>query len=211
MSTFRETAKEVKTLLNELRADSRAKFVSGVYRMHKGIVDVFYSGEGGLNRRTGAAAKSWHVVVNRQEESISASINSSGVPYADFSNVRNITPKNGKWLAIPVGPALTSAGVARYPKGPWQAKNSLTVGHAKRKGHILNSDPLFFLKKGGDTAFLIAKKGVTGIGITKQNRILFILKKKVAIPAYTKGLMPYVDGATDRMMDTMLSFGSKQS
>ena len=213
MSEFRKIAKELQQELNAARKAARQRFVYNVAGLHKGIVQKFYSAAPGasvgLARRTGAAAKSWAYAIAQSGDVIVGTVYSAGVPYADMSEAKTITPKRAKWLAIPVGPALTRNGVPRYPDGPEQASQALRMPPRKQSFRraaktraITNSrysknegqrDPLRFYKKSADTAFLIAKDGVTGTGITKKNRILFVLKKKVVRPARTAGLMPFVD------------------
>jgi len=220
MSTFREVAEEIKKGLNDLRNEARKSFISGVYGLHKGIINKFYSSNEssneGVRRRTGTAAKSWKVEVSRNSDSISASVSSAGAPYADFSSTRTIKPNKSKWLTIPVGPALTSTGAARYPKGARQADNALTAAPKTMRNQTShrgrNPDGhgnLVFVKKNDTTAYLFAKKGVTGIGITKTNRLMFVLKRRVKIAPYTAGLMPFVDRRADQIVNTLLSFGSK--
>lgn len=210
MNDFRKASEEIFKGLNEIRNNSRKSFVSGVYNIHRYIITKFYSNlAGGLKRRSGDASKSWQVKVTSTNDSISGEVFSAGVAYADFSNKKTITPKTSKWLTIPVGPALTKAGAPRYAGGARQADSQLSGAPKTMRNQRSNRSNLFFLKKDDSTAFLIAKKGVTGIGITKTNRILFILKKKVEIPAYTEGLMPFVEKRGDEIFKDMTDMWSR--
>lgn len=206
MSTFKEVAKELDKDMKAIHEESRKRFVFSAYSLHRGIIDKFYTAAPGssvgLARRTGNAARSWQVEIDRKVESITASVFSAGVPYADMSRQKTITPKTAKWLTIPVGPALTKAGAPRYPGGPKQAASALRMPPIKqsfRKKKSGSRDPLRFYKKSESLAFLIAKDGVTGTGLTKNNRIMFVLKKSVTIPARTAGLMPFVDKRVQRL------------
>ena len=223
MSDFRQIAKELEKELQAARKAARQRFVYNVAGLHKGIVQKFYTAAPGasvgLARRTGAAAKSWAYAVAQSGDTIVGTVYSAGVSYANMSTAKTITPKKAKWLAIPVGPALTRAGVPRYPDGPNQAAQALRMPPKKQpfrrsaKARAITNprysknegqrDPLRFYKKSADTAFLIAKDGVTGTGITKKNRILFVLKKKVIRPARTAGLMPFVDKRVEQTIKSM--------
>lgn len=223
MSDFKRITKELEQELKAARKAARQRFVYNVAGLHKGIVQKFYSSAPGasvgLARRTGAAAKSWAYAVAQSGDVIVGTVYSAGVPYANMSVSKTITPKRAKWLAIPVGPALTRSGVPRYPDGPEQAAQALRMPprkqafrkaakaraianprHSKNEGQ---RDPLRFYKKSADLAFLIAKDGVTGTGITKRDRILFVLKKKVVRPARTAGLMPFVDQRVAQTVKSM--------
>ena len=223
MSDFRQIAKELEKELQAARKAARQRFVYNVAGLHKGIIQKFYTAAPGasigLARRTGAAAKSWAYAVAQSGDTIVGTVYSAGVPYANMSVAKTITPKRAKWLAIPVGPALTRAGVPRYPDGPNQAAQALRMPPKKQPFRISakaraitnprysknegQRDPLRFYKKSADTAFLIAKDGVTGTGITKKDRILFVLKKKVIRPARTAGLMPFVDKRVEQTIKSM--------
>ena len=223
MSNFKQIAKELQQELRSARKIARQRFVYNVAGLQKGIIQKFYTAAPGssvgLARRTGAAAKSWAYAIAQQGDVVVGTVYSAGVPYADMSEAKTITPKRAKWLAIPVGPALTRVGVPRYPDGPEQASQALRMPPRKqsfrrtgRARAITNPrysknegqrDPLRFYKKNADTAFLIAKDGVTGTGITKKNRILFVLKKKVIRPARTAGLMPFVDKRVAQTIKSM--------
>ena len=80
------------------------------------IQEKFYSGKSAnsLGTRSGQARRGWTVITN-SEGNVTSIVNA--VTYADQSKEKVIKPKNSKYLAIPVGPALTPAGVARF-SGP---------------------------------------------------------------------------------------------
>ncbi len=212
MSTYKQVKLEIMKEIKAQQAMMKETMRKEGYNMQKQIIKGFYSATSGsvygLARRTGAAAKSWQVVVNRGDK-FSVSVFSAGVPYADMSEEKTIVPKEKKWLAIPVGAALTARGAPRYPNGPRQAAMNLTmrpVQHGFRKQNPKGRDPLRFYKKDSNTAFLIAKDGVRGTGLNKKNRILFVLKKKVKRPAKTKLLMPWVDRRLDSMFEKIAGF-----
>ena len=126
------------------------------------IVKTYYSGGSGLNRRTGAAARGWQV--KKSDKNSVAIVNH--VPYADHSKKRTIKPKKGKYLAIPVGAALTSAGVSRFEGPKDNALPDLTLLPSKKGGFVLISE--------------------------EKNEIYFVLKKKVVLPARTAGMDGFV-------------------
>lgn len=136
MSDFRQIAKELEKELQAARKAARQRFVYNVAGLHKGIVQKFYTAAPGasvgLARRTGAAAKSWAYAVAQSGDTIVGTVYSAGVPYANMSVAKTITPKRAKWLAIPVGPALTRNGVPRYPDGPNQAAQALRMPPKKQ-------------------------------------------------------------------------------
>lgn len=129
----------------------------------------FYSGKrpDSLGRRTGEAARGWRVKENSKSVTIL-----NNVKHADHSEKRTIKPTKGQYLAIPVGPALTRAGVSRY-KGPRDsALPKLSVAPSKKS----------------DTLLLFDKNSRKGF----KESIYFVLKKEVTIPARTAGLTPFV-------------------
>lgn len=208
MAGFKETGKEIAKDLMEMRKQSRRLFVDMAQTLRRDIVSKFYSGAArdSVGRRTGRAAKSWVVEKIREDSNeLVISVNSSGVPYADFRRIKNVNPKTSKWLVIPVGPALTRSGVARYPgdgdgKGSIaQAEKAMTLPPIRRTGSYIKNQfsgkprsPFAWIHKSG-SIFVVAKPGVKGPGITTRNRLLFVLKKSVKVPAYTRGLMPFID------------------
>lgn len=213
MNDFRKVSQEITKDLQDIRKDARKSFFNSAEDMLRGIVQRFYSGAGrdSLGRRTGRAAKSWVVErVKDDSTQLVLSVNSHGVPYSDFTRIREIRPKSSKYLVIPVGPALTSAGVARYPgnadgKGSIaQAESRLTMTEpTTRRGYESvfsgkKQSPLAWIRK-GDSIFVLAKPGVRGPGITARNRLLFVLKRSVKLPAYTRGIYPFVDSMESRL------------
>ena len=77
-----------------------------------------------------------------------------------------ITPKNGRYLAIPVGPALTSSGVSRY-RSPRDVPNLTFVQSLKGQPMLVQAsdqrNARGSLVKGGKagTVFYILKTSVT--------------------------------------------------
>lgn len=122
-----------------------------------------------LGRRTGQAVRGWQVL--KQGDNAYSIINN--VPHADQSVQRTIVPTKSKYLAIPVGPALTKAGVSRFT-GPRDS-----------------NAPKFRVARStvsSDTLVLIGKKR----GNVRKEEIFFVLKKSVVIPPRTRGVLPYV-------------------
>lgn len=210
-------------LLKEVLATrkmARKRFVQGAKGIKSGIVYKFYSAapgsENGLARRTGKAARSWDTQTQTGADSVTVSIFSRGVPYADFSQGMFIRPKVSKWLVIPAGAGLTAGGVARYPGDKnghgsiAQAEAALTMPNTARRsafvfahGSQKSSGKLSFLQKNPNTILVLARPGVRGTGLTKTKRLLFVLKKEVKRPARTAGLMPYVEEAVNKIQTRM--------
>lgn len=117
-----------------------------------------------------------------------------------------IVPKKKKWLAIPTGAALTPAGAPRYPGGPIQAAQELyartaTANARRSRRRTTARDPLSWYKKDNNTLLIFAKDGVAGPGLTKDKRLLFVLKRKVTRPDKTKGLVQFADQQTIVMIN----------
>lgn len=208
--SFKSVMEDIRQNLNDEREKVRKAFVEGAYGIHRGLIVKWYTGRKGnegLNRRTGAAANSWGVRTTKNTSSlIEVSIFSAGVPHADRSGGPNwIRPKKKKWLAIPAGDGnVTSSGKPRYYT-PAEAEESLLFSTVKaRRGRGFSRDRLTFYKKDHNTAFLFAAKGVRGPGLTKDKRLLFVLKKAVRNPKYTKGLFPWVEAQADKVEQRLL-------
>jgi len=109
VKAFNDANEELKKELNEFRERSKKVFIAGVYKIHKDIISLWFSAPKynliGLSRRDGKAASSWHVIVNRGNENVTANIVSSGAPYVGaFFEDREIKPKqknkqvcNARW------------------------------------------------------------------------------------------------------------------
>lgn len=176
--------------------------------LRRDIIERFYTkrSDSSLGRRTGRAAGSWAVSIKENGDTYIASIYSAGAPYADFGEEKTIVPRVKKWLAIPTGAALTPAGAPRYPGGPIQAAKELlmrthTRNARRRKPVVTPRDPISWYKKDAQTILLFAKDGVTGPGLTKDKRLLFVLKRKVTRPDRTRGLMPFAEEQTVVMVN----------
>lgn len=154
--------------------------------------DVLKVRSGSLRR----SVESYVQMVSNALHIVVGSVKGPSSPYAAALNYGNpkITPKKGKWLAIPQKPALTPAGVARY-KSARQAPVRL-----------------FFVKPKGreDTAFLFevppkagSNRGALGAMFKedagardwKRKKLWYVLKKQVSLPAY-KWLSNAVERAT---------------
>jgi hypothetical protein len=134
---------------------------------------------GPLQRRTGMLARTFRVkeiedadksiglgVVNDAEgQTTPAGITYKGrTPYADILEHGGvIRPVKGQWLAIPTGPAVTGAGVAKY-RSPRDVAG------------------LFFAQKKGSASALLMK--AAGKGKTATAQAWFILVKESKIPAF---------------------------
>lgn len=197
--SFKAIMNDLKKELMDTRKDVRARFIAGAYSIHGGIIRLWYTGrkgDQGLGRRTGSAAKSWSVVKTESPSGVQVAIVSAGVPHADASN-RTVIKSNrpGGWLAIPTAQGVTSRGVPRY-QGPRDAEQKLNGPSGKSK--------LAFIRKDRDTMLVMARKGVTGTGLSKNRRLLFVLKKSVVRPAYTSGMFPWVDSQAKKMEGALL-------
>ena len=119
-----------------------------------------------LNRRTGHLAQSIGSAIHDDSDGSITGIVGSGVrtrrnrlPYANIHEPGgHITPKSSKYLAIPIGKALTASGVARFkPRQIEQRYDDSAVFKSKSGALIIwgimrgkrktRVDPLFVLKK----------------------------------------------------------------
>ena len=131
------------------------------------VVAKYYTGRTageGLKRRTGAAANAWRI---KEGDGYISILNET--PYADFSEESTIKPKKAKALSIPIGQALTKAGVPRY-----NSPRDVT-----------------------GLKFIPSKKGGTSVGVLArvtagQVDPMFALVRSVTIPAYTKTMDKFV-------------------
>ena len=213
--------KEARTQLikdvQAIRRMARDRVIQGAQGLRAGIVFKFYSSQPGasvgLARRTGRAANSWKTKTTEDLNSVSVSVYSAGVPYADFGQAKFIRGKQSPWLVIPAGAGLTLGGVARYPgdkkgrgaiaqaeaalRAPTkpQSNRSLLYRHLSGKR---GQSKLSFVPK-GTSILVLAKKGVTGPGLTKNKRLLFVMRRVVKRPARTAGLMPFVDESVEKI------------
>lgn len=122
-----------------------------------------------LRRRSGNLAKSWTPERRGPLEFVVA----SRLPYAAILEYGGeITPKNAKALAIPVGEALTEAGVPRQT-GPRKYED------------------LFLLRTKAGKALLARRTGKGAL------EVMYVLKEKVTIPAF-RYASEAVKAATDR-------------
>lgn len=130
------------------------------------IVVKYYTGRKageGLKRRTGTAANAWRI---KEGDGYISILNET--PYADFSEEQTIKPKKAKALAIPIGQALTKAGVPRYDSP--RDVDGLKYIPSKKKGNI----------------------GVLARVTAGRIDPYFALVRSVTIPAYTKTMDGYV-------------------
>ena len=117
-----------------------------------------------LNPRSGMLAKAWQVRGGAELNVSSTSTGAKGElatnnPYARIQDEGGtVVPTTAQWLAIPVGPAKTAAGVSRF-QSPRQVQG------------------LFVLKSKNGNLLLVAPRGKDAI------TVWYILKKSVKIPA----------------------------
>jgi hypothetical protein len=124
----------------------------------------------GVSRRTGKASRSWSKnVIHNTESNTFTIVLSNSAPYADFSEEREVVPKNAGALAIPIGKALTPAGAHRFT-GP-------------RDTNI--PDKLEMIVGKRNTILASRKKRADG----RSKNVYYVLKDKVVVPAYTSGMM----------------------
>lgn len=173
MSGLRKTPKSdhfpTEEQIKRLVSAANEELINEAHVLTGEIQEKFYSGQSNhsLGRRTGQAARGWQVKQNKETVSIV-----NNVPHADHSRARTIRPTKSKYLAIPVGKALTPAGVARYSGPRDSALPELSIAPIKNKdGYIL------FDKSGNQK---------------RISNIYFVLKKEVRLPARTRLLTPYV-------------------
>lgn len=107
-----------------------------------------------LKRRTGNAAASVRPIPAEAEgNSVTGSVGSSARYLHFLFKGGTIRPRTAKYLAIPIGNALTPAGVPRYPS-PRDAGKLIFIPRTRAGNTILarrkpggGIDPLFVLKK----------------------------------------------------------------
>lgn len=138
-----------------------SKFRTALDRTGQQVVNVMrvepFAG-GNLHTRTAALKRGFHHAVSSTADVLRLIVANSE-KYARIQEKGGVVvPKKAKALAIPIGEALTGAGVPRYPGGPRSVPG------------------LFLLKRAGKNALLVRKDA--GGGITP----LFVLVKSVTIP-----------------------------
>lgn len=143
----------------ELRARITQEFQRGKANFMRSMVRERLSGASpsSLARRTGQLARSLDAVVVAHDKAVvMVGFIGGGVPYAKIHEYGGtITPKNGKYLAIPLGPAKTKGGDSRV-SGPRNWPNKL-----------------IFIKGKGTTKLLVEVLGKT---VTKKT------EKTIGIP-----------------------------
>ena len=168
-----EAVNNVRDRINIARKQTKPFLTTETALVRDAIVKRFYSGHSAssLGRRTGRAARGWTSKVTGKGDDVVGTINND-VPYADHRKRKVIRPKKSTYLAIPIGEGLTATGRPRYtgPKDPRldDKKTFVTLTDA---GHLL----------------IMRQK-------TKKNvETLFLLKKKVIVPARLKDLDAFID------------------
>ncbi len=147
------------------------------------IAETFYTTGGrGVKVRSGHARRGWTEFYPAPNQAVVANT----VPYADFTKERVIVPKKGKMLAIPIGKALTNAGVARFtgPRDPALPKLSL-------------------IARPGKAPLLVDTAG------KKKFDVYFALVPKVRIPAYTGDLPAFIRQEKSAIAERFLPYIKK--
>lgn len=138
-----------------------------------------------LNVRTGRLRSSISSVLLREGDNIHGIVGSGvrqgdRVPYANIHETGGtITPRVSKYLAIPLPPALTPAGVLKKKPREWQ--------------HT------FVMRSNSGNLIIYQKQGKLGKGALVA---LFLLKKSVKIPARYY-MTKTVDAMSDKALDIM--------
>jgi phage gpG-like protein len=166
-----EDISKVNKMLNELDVKKRNGAIEkGLKKSCSSVLERLVANVSGviLKRRTGNLAKSmgWRIdKVNEIPEGIigsGASLNINRMVYANIHETGGvITPKRAKMLAIPIGRALTRAGVARF-----KPREITSAGY----------DNSFIRRTNSGNLILFGTKGSKLIP-------LFVLKDSVKIPA----------------------------
>lgn len=119
-------------------------------------------GRPGLKRRTGRLAGSLTTVLSTvgKDEKAWVGFVLPGARYAGIHETGGVIRAGSKLLAIPVGPALTPSGVAKYP-GP-RSVPDLVFRPSRKGGGVLGK--------------------VTGKGDREKFTVWYVLKKEVRIP-----------------------------
>lgn len=150
----------------ELFAAINAEFKAGKARFLGRMIKERLSGAGpaSLARRTGQLARSLDaVVVSHPRAVVMTAFIGGGVPYARIHEHGGvITPKKGKYLAIPLGPAKTRGGDSRV-SGPRQWPGKLTFIKTKFGKKLLAE----VLTKRVDTSRQIATFGTHAVQVRK--------------------------------------------
>lgn len=175
---WRAMAKTISEDIKKATAVTREAFAEEVFDLEADIIEKFYSrksekGTNGLKARTGRTRRAWHASVSSSRDTVTGRIWNDAPYAASHMKDRTVRPGPGKkWLAIPIGEAKTAAGVPRW-KGPRDPK----------------APSMQFVKVSPSLAFLFPKKKR---GAKKGKGPLYVLKKKVFIPAHTDKLFGFV-------------------
>lgn len=157
-STFRQVTEELGSMGDVIKKACTTGLEKGVKIASGNVISNHLSGQS-LKRRTGNLARAVDGWLEGPTEGVVGIPEGTAVDkyaYLLGDEDKTITPKNGKFLTIPIGEGLTPSGVARY-KSPREVEGGFFV---RTNGHLL-----FGYKNG--------KKG--------KFRPLFVLVKSVTV------------------------------
>lgn len=175
-SGFKDTVRELGAMGKAVRKAVTAGLGEAV-KLAAGKVKAEYLSGQSLKRRTGSLARSIDGWLKSETEGVVGVPSDSAVNKYKWllgDETKTITPKKGKFLAIPIGENLTAAGVARF-KSPRDVKGG------------------FFVRTGGKLLFGY-KKGKRG-----KFRAMFALVRSVTIKgsnALAEGVLASRDDMT---------------
>ena len=171
---YEQTLKDLGSMGNRVRKACTRGLRKGAGQAAGHVVRNYLSGQT-LNRRTGTLARSvdsWMPSVDEAVIGVRPGAAANKYAWLLGPETKTITPKRGKFLAIPIGENLTGAGVARF-SSPRQVADG------------------FFVRTGGKLLFGY-KNGTRG-----RFRALFALVKSVTI----HGSDALADGVTESVDD----------
>ena len=174
MIEFELTAPDLSMVAGKARTAMNKALASWGRTYWRRLAEERLSGRPGLNRRSGNLSRDWVVETSDEAEEMSITVRTQGAAntYAGTQegingNPVTLTPKNGKYMWIPLAANLMSNGMAH-----------LTPSQAIQQPHFIRWDrgPVFF----GKSPVKQSKKSFAeNFGIVP----LFVLKTSVTIPA----------------------------
>lgn len=148
------------------------------------IVNEYYSGRNsgkGVNRITGQARYGWKYTVRKRrvgDDTKGTLILYNTSSHYDFSEKKTIRAKKN-FMAVPLAGATNKPQWGkRFPGGPAQARQ------------LFNDDTMTVKLNG---KIFIVRKSLFKQDMTNPSAYLYVLKKVVKVPAYTKGLSDFAN------------------